>query len=261
LQACAGKHGARAAMAKESASRRTYAVEDGPKIWLRAALGGPDRHGGVRLVRAEARGADPESLGTSIAEELLDRGGAPLLEAAQSEASGLPAPKRDASPQRGARLRFMTKRAGMNPTDEQRRQILRGQHTHLRETIQAAQTAARNLRAERAVVGELQAAVIALKNELLAHLADEERLLEPVLANLDAWGPVRAGLFRAEHAHQRAVLAVLTGPTAWPAAPLVAGRTLSLCEDLLTDMEFEERELLNEKVLRDDFVLLGASDA
>jgi hypothetical protein len=104
-------------------------------------------------------------------------------------------------------------------------------------------------------------AVIALKNELLAHLADEERLLEPILAEIDAWGPIRAGLLRAEHAHQRAVLAVLTGPTAWPAATLVAGRTLSLCDDLLTDMEFEERELLCEKLLRDDLILLNASDA
>jgi len=148
----------------------------------------------------------------------------------------------------------------MEPTNEQRRQILLGQHAHLRGTIQVAQDAARNLLSARAAAGELQRAVIALKNELLAHLADEERLLEPILASLDAWGPIRAGLLRAEHAHQRAVLAVLTGPTAWPAATLVANRTLSLCEDLLTDMEFEERELLNEKLLRDDLILLDASD-
>ena len=36
---------------------------------------------------------------------------------------------------------------------------------------------------------------------------------------------------------------------------------LGLCDDLLTDMEFEERELLNEKILRDDFILLDASDS
>ena len=147
------------------------------------------------------------------------------------------------------------------PTNEERRKILRDQHTHLRQTIAIAQAAARNLLAARGAPGELQASVTALKNELLAHLADEERLLEPVLQNIDAWGPVRAGLLRAEHAHQRAVLQVLTGPTAWPAATLVAGRTLSLCDDLLIDMEFEERELINEKVLRDDLILLDASDS
>jgi Hemerythrin HHE cation binding domain len=145
----------------------------------------------------------------------------------------------------------------MDTTNEQWRQILRGQHAHLRETIKVAQTAARSVLATRGLVGRLQGAVIALEIELLAHLADEERLLEPVLATLDEGGPVRAGLLRAEHAHQRAVLAVLTGPKAWPAATLVAGRTLSLCDDLLTDMEFEDRELLNEKVFRDDFILLA----
>jgi iron-sulfur cluster repair protein YtfE (RIC family) len=149
----------------------------------------------------------------------------------------------------------------MDPTNEQRRQILLGQHDHLRGTIQVAQDAARNLLTARAAAGQLQRAVIALRDELLRHLADEEKLLEPILADIDAWGPIRAGLLRAEHAHQRAVLAVLTGPTSWPAATLVAARTLSLCDDLLTDMEFEERELLCEKLLRDDLILLDASDA
>jgi hypothetical protein len=149
----------------------------------------------------------------------------------------------------------------MKPTNEQRRKVLLGQHSHLRETIQVAQDAARNLLAARVAAGDLQMAVIALKNELLLHLADEERLLEPILAGIDAWGPIRAGLLRAEHAHQRAVLAVLTGPTAWPAATIVAARTLSLCDDLLADMDFEERELLSEKLLRDDLILLDASDA
>ena len=120
--------------------------------------------------------------------------------------------------------------------------------------------AARELLAKRGSAANLQAAVAALEGELRAHLADEERLLEPILATIDAWGPVRLELLRAEHAHQRAVLAVLTGPTASPAAPLVAERMLSLCADVLDDMESEERELLNEKVFRDDLVLLDAPD-
>ena len=34
-----------------------------------------------------------------------------------------------------------------------------------------------------------------------------------------------------------------------------------MCDDLIIDMEFEERELLNERVLRDDLIVLDASDA
>jgi hydroxymethylbilane synthase len=73
-----------------------YGLLEGDRIWLRAALGGPDGKGGVAVVRAEMRGpaTEPEALGKSVAEALLDEGGASLLEAARSQASGLPAPKR-----------------------------------------------------------------------------------------------------------------------------------------------------------------------
>src|SRR5882724_10648332 len=75
-----------------------YAVLRDRQIWLRAVLGGPDAAGGVKLVRAEAAGSpdDPESLGRGVGEALLDKDGAPLLEAARSQAQGqgLPAPKR-----------------------------------------------------------------------------------------------------------------------------------------------------------------------
>jgi len=73
-----------------------HAVIRDRQIWLRAALGGPDASGGVKLVRAEAVGSadDPESLGRRVGEALLEKGGAPLLEAARSQAQGLPAPKR-----------------------------------------------------------------------------------------------------------------------------------------------------------------------
>jgi len=151
-------------------------------------------------------------------------------------------------------------KAAMATTNEERRRILCAQHGHLRQTVAATQQAARALLAGRGSVADLQAAIEALEGELRAHLADEERLLEPILATIDAWGPVRLELLRAEHAHQRAVLAALSGPTASPTAPLVAERMLSLCADVLNDMESEERELLNEKVFRDDLVLLDASD-
>jgi hypothetical protein len=149
----------------------------------------------------------------------------------------------------------------MEPTNEERRQILLAQHARLRRTIEAARAAARAALARGGAGGELRAAVILLERELLGHLSDEEKLLEPVLAEIDAWGALRVGLLRAEHAHQRAVLAVLAAAQPWPATTLVAGRTLGLCDELITDMEFEERELLNEKVMRDDFILLDASDA
>lgn len=149
----------------------------------------------------------------------------------------------------------------MDPTSGQRWQILFRQHAHLRGSIRSAQCAAHEVLAAHQGCGTLQARVLLLQGELLLHLADEERLLEPILASFDERGPVRAGLMRAEHAHQRAILAVLTGPMVWPVAMLLAGRTLSLCDDLLVDMEFEERELMNERVLPDDLPVLVAIEA
>jgi hydroxymethylbilane synthase len=59
-----------------------YAVLEGERLWLRAALGGPDS-GRMIVVRAESRGSDPEALGRAVAEALLEKGGGPLLEAAK----------------------------------------------------------------------------------------------------------------------------------------------------------------------------------
>lgn len=71
-----------------------YATRSGEQLFLRAALGGPDGQGGVTLLRAEARGVEPEALGMQVGEALLSKGGGPLLEAARSQSFGLPAPKR-----------------------------------------------------------------------------------------------------------------------------------------------------------------------
>src|SRR6267378_3899077 len=70
-----------------------YAVRDGKDLHLRAALGGPDPRGGVRVLRAEARGEQPEELGAQVAAKLLDAGAGPLLEASRAQAGGLPAPR------------------------------------------------------------------------------------------------------------------------------------------------------------------------
>jgi hydroxymethylbilane synthase len=70
-----------------------HAVVEGAGLHLRAALGGPEG-GVVRVVRAEGRGSDPESLGAQVAEALLGKGAGPLLEASRAQAFGLPAPKR-----------------------------------------------------------------------------------------------------------------------------------------------------------------------
>jgi hypothetical protein len=142
------------------------------------------------------------------------------------------------------------------------RNTLEMQHRQLRALIAGVrEVAQRALRDEREG-STLHELVGALRTEIEQHLVAEESLLGPVLERVDAWGPVRLDLMRAEHAHQRAVLAVLRSDRAGtlPAA-LFAPRVLGLLDDISTDMDAEDRDLLDPRVLRDDLIQLDASDA
>ena len=59
----------------------SYAELDGDTIWLRARVGATD---GSMLLETEARGDDPEVLGTQVAESLLSQGADALLRAARA---------------------------------------------------------------------------------------------------------------------------------------------------------------------------------
>lgn len=54
-----------------------YALEEGQQLWLRGLVGRPD---GSTLLRAEARGAEPEQLGIEVAQALLDQGAGAILQ-------------------------------------------------------------------------------------------------------------------------------------------------------------------------------------
>ena len=148
-------------------------------------------------------------------------------------------------------------------THEERRQTLHSQHQHLRVVIAGVREAALD------IVGReggdstgLRMRISALRDDLERHLATEEALLGPVLERIDAWGPVRLDLLRAEHAHQRAVLSLLRSDRAAALPPLpLARRVLALLDDISADMDAEDRDLLDPRVLRDDLIQLDASDA
>ncbi|HZR09851.1 MAG TPA: hemerythrin domain-containing protein [Myxococcales bacterium] len=146
---------------------------------------------------------------------------------------------------------------------EERRQTLHSQHQQLRGVIAEVREAALEvLGTEPAECGALRMRISGLRDDLERHLVTEEALLGPVLERLDAWGPVRLDLLRAEHAHQRAVLSLLRSERAAALPPLVlARRVLGLLDDLIADMEAEDRDLLDPRVLRDDIIQLDASDA
>ena len=142
-------------------------------------------------------------------------------------------------------------------TNSARRTILCRQHDLLRRRVDAARHAAFAALAGAEGGKELRDTVAALESELALHLETEEALLGPVRGAIDAWGAVRLERLQAEHRQQRAFFLVLTDPSA--DILTVARRTIIVCGELFDDMEYEERELFGEDVLRDDCVLLDAA--
>jgi len=116
------------------------------------------------------------------------------------------------------------------------RELLLREHQALRSWIRRTRAAATAGNTQ-----NLRACVDALGAALLVHLADEEKVLLPVLESMPAWGSPRTGLLRAEHAQQRAFVTVLAAEL----PHVLPGRAIALCDDLLADMEFEERELFS----------------
>jgi iron-sulfur cluster repair protein YtfE (RIC family) len=98
-----------------------------------------------------------------------------------------------------------------------------------------------------------------LRQRFRSHLAFEERLLLPVLASADVWGPERARNLMEEHARQREELDELVqGLEAGWEKPRVARALRALATDLLRDMQEEERDYLHPDILRDDVITLEA---
>jgi iron-sulfur cluster repair protein YtfE (RIC family) len=150
--------------------------------------------------------------------------------------------------------------------NQERRRVLLGQHERLRASVAALCKAADEVLAvpedySQPQVKALRGTIEALQDELEDHLVTEEALLRPVLARIDAWGPLRLGLMQAEHAHLRATLKALRAdqPSLEPHALARGANTLA--GDVLAEMVDEKRELLDTGVLDEDTADLDAGDA
>lgn len=143
------------------------------------------------------------------------------------------------------------------------RTMLMGQHAALRVLLTELQSAARGVMdGDASKLSRLKACVGELQRGLNEHLETEERILGPILATVDAWGPVRLERMQAEHAHTRAVLEHLRFDRMPSLAPeSIARKASALADDLFAEMVEEETDLLDPNVLRDDTVTADASDA
>ncbi len=102
-------------------------------------------------------------------------------------------------------------------------------------------------------------AILALLDQLRAHLEDEDASLGPLLAHVDPWGSLRAAELEARRRAQVGRLAELLERVSEPVheGPLRV-RVLEFVDWLEEELAREEREQLDPKLVRDDVVVIDA---
>ncbi len=137
------------------------------------------------------------------------------------------------------------------------RKIILGEHEGLRHALQTMEAglekvAKGDVEAQKALHGQLTR----LLDTFLRHIEHEERILRPVLKDIDAWGPERLAHMDKEHAGQRVLVTHLAGlfPSATPDQWVTEVR--AFVTHLREDMEGEEKDCLDPRLLRDDVISL-----
>lgn len=132
------------------------------------------------------------------------------------------------------------------------------EHEHLRASMKAVQDALDGAgRSPGPVPAPLLAALDSFLSEFLKHIAHEDVVLRPLLANLDAWARERVEHMDREHREQRERLQVLARMDPNDAAAFTA-RVQETLTWIRNDMAGEEKELLTPEVLRDDVIVIDS---
>jgi len=137
------------------------------------------------------------------------------------------------------------------------RKLILDEHTVLRDEMEDIAMLLQDVAAQRAEAAErLQHRMKKFYDAFLKHVAHEESLLRPLLANIDAWGAVRVEKMDDEHREQRSSVAALTSLD--PAGDLEGylARVRAFVAALAADMDSEEHECLSPDLLRDDTIVI-----
>lgn len=143
----------------------------------------------------------------------------------------------------------------MQPS-EVRKRVLED-HEGLRADLDRLERLKEQIRCEsEGQVRSLRSDASSLLEKLRVHMHWEEKYLLPVLRDTDAWGEERARRLVEDHREQRALLDFILERLHDSVRPseLVLSDVAGLIDFLREDMEEEERDMLDERVLRDDVV-------
>lgn len=131
------------------------------------------------------------------------------------------------------------------------------EHRKLRAHLDELQGLAERLKAgERGLSKSVARHCYELFDEFVAHLDLEDRILEPALRELDGWGPVRADNLLEHHREQREQIRELaqheSDAVAEANGAQIAELALQFVQNVHDDMDEEERDVVNRKLLHDD---------
>ena len=130
-------------------------------------------------------------------------------------------------------------------------------HLSLRSLLDELEDVGQRVRSgERRLLGPLRLTAERFLHRFEDHTRWEDEHLRPALLDADAWGQLRAARLDHDHIEQRELLDFCLERLRESDRPpvLVARGVLDLVALIRTDMEEEERDLLDERILRDDVV-------
>jgi len=145
----------------------------------------------------------------------------------------------------------------MELSASQVRNLFLDEHTIIRDVLEEIEeTLGEMTRRVPGGIGRLRSCLRTFQDAFLRHLSHEETVLRPLLADVDAWGPVRVEAMDEEHRLQRRALTELSRLSLEEDVDGTVRRVEEFVRRLRADMDSEERHALSEEVLRDDIMVI-----
>ncbi len=137
---------------------------------------------------------------------------------------------------------------------EVRRKVL-GQHREIEQMLAELEAGVAHLGDGSVDAGQVKRAAYALRGILELHMNFEEAYMAPAISEADGFGPERVRHLHAEHAQQRKELDRLVDQIREAESPPELTKSVAkLAEMLRSDIEEEERDYVNDKILRDNLI-------
>jgi hypothetical protein len=137
---------------------------------------------------------------------------------------------------------------------EVRRKVL-SQHREIEQMLSELESGVAHLADGEVDADQVKRAAYALRGILELHMNFEETHMVPAINEADGFGPERVRHLHTEHAEQRRELDRLVDQIREASSELdLAGSVSKLADMLRADIEEEERDYVNDKLLRDNLI-------